>query len=181
MVQLFSSNRMVEADAYSYINMNVYVDIYNCLANKEVNQQRDWHIYYIYILYNLWACYQSSMKWYLAFNFPHLSPIHGILNLRQCMQHFSFWLRVRCWSNKSFLIFQFIFSCRFFRLHCKHQIFNILQYFKYISDCFWLGVCILNGNERINWRKFIYSQYNPYKKVSLYRKVENLRSVHILW
>ena len=93
---------------------------------------------------------------------------HGILNLRQCMQHFSFLLRVRCWSNKSFLIFQFILSCRFFRLHCKHQIFNILQYFKYISDYFWLGVCILNGNERINWRKYIYSQYNPYKKVSLY-------------
>ena len=95
---------------------------------------------------------------------------HGILKLRQCMQHFEFWLRARCWSNKSFLIFQFILSCRFFRLHCKHQIFNILQYFKYISDYFWLGVCILNGNERINWRKYIYSQYNPYKKVSLYRK-----------
>ena len=31
-------------------------------------------------------------------------------------------------------------------------------------------MCILNGNERINWRKYIYSQYNPYKKVSLYRK-----------
>ena len=64
---------------------------------------------------------------------------HGILNLRQCMQHFSFLLRVRCWSGltiKSFLIFQFILSCRFFRLHCKHQIFNILQYFKYISDYF---------------------------------------------
>ena len=96
--------------------------------------------------------------------------VHGILKLRQCMQHFEFWLRVRCWSNKSFLIFHFILSCRFFRLHCKHQIFNILQYFKYISDYFWLGVCILNGNERINWRKYIYSQYNPYKKVSLYRK-----------
>ena len=95
---------------------------------------------------------------------------HGILKLRQCMQHFEFWLRVRCWSNKSLLIFQFILSCRFFRLHCKHQIFNILQYFKYISDYFWLGVCILNGNERINWRKYIYSYYNPYKKVSLYRK-----------
>ena len=64
------------------------------------------------------------------------SVIHGILKLRQCMQHFEFWLRVRCWSNKSFLIFQFILSCRFFRLHCKHQIFNILQYFKYISDYF---------------------------------------------
>ena len=32
-------------------------------------------------------------------------------------------------------------------------------------------MCILNGNERINWRKYIYSQYNPYKKVSLYRKL----------
>ena len=94
---------------------------------------------------------EGSMRW----------PTHGILNLRQCMQHFSFLLRVRCWSNKSFLIFQFILSCKFFRLHCKHQIFNILQYFKYISDYFWLGVCILNGNERINWRKYIYSQYNP--------------------
>ena len=61
------------------------------------------------------------------------NDIHGILKLRQCMQHFEFLLRVRCWSNKSFLIFQFILSCRFFRLH---QIFNILQYFKYISDYF---------------------------------------------
>ena len=75
---------------------------------------------------------------------------HGILKLRQCMQHFSFLLRVLYWSNKLFLIIQFILSCRFFRLHCKHQIFNILQYFEYISDFFWLGVCILNGNERIN-------------------------------
>ena len=96
--------------------------------------------------------------------------VHGILNLRQWQSDFSFWLRVRCWSNKSFLIFQFILSCRFFRLYREHQIFNILHYFKYISDYFSLGVCILNGNERINRRKYIYSQYKPYKKVSLYRK-----------
>ena len=31
-------------------------------------------------------------------------------------------------------------------------------------------MCILNGNERINWRKYIYSQYNPYKKFHLIEK-----------
>ena len=101
------------------------------------------------------------------------NPNHGILNLRQCMQHFSFLLRVRCWSNNycnRFSFFQFILSCRFFRLHCKHKIFNIYNILNIFQTTFWLGVCILNGNECINWRKYIYSQYNPYKKVSLYRK-----------
>ena len=31
---------------------------------------------------------------------------HGILNLRQCMQHFEFWLRVRCLVARFFTWFK---------------------------------------------------------------------------
>ena len=31
---------------------------------------------------------------------------HGILNLRQCMQHFEFWLRVRCLVARFFDVVQ---------------------------------------------------------------------------
>ena len=128
-----------------------------------------------YVIYrvNMYSVISSTI--YIGTDF---NTRHGILKNTQCMQHFEFGLRVRSWSNKSSLIFQFILFYRFLREHFKHQIFNILQYFKYILDYFWLSVCILNGNERINWRKYIYSQYNPYKKLSLYRKTS---AVFIFW
>ena len=35
-----------------------------------------------------------------------VAPNHGILKLRQCMQHFEFWLRVRCLAARFFDVVQ---------------------------------------------------------------------------